>query len=227
METTRPTIQIEVISDVVCPWCYIGKRRMEKAIELASDRYDFEVRYFPFELNPHMPPEGADYKEYLCRKYGSEERFHQLTEHVRRMAAREGLQVNLHLQKTSPNTRDMHRIIMLAREENKQAQIVEEFFHAYFVEGVDLTKQENLLNIAGQTGLDTESIAQLLNSNTGKLEIEMAEKELQDLGITSVPLYVIDNRFAISGAQAVEAFSKVFEEAAMSQRSDSLTFAAQ
>src|SRR5690606_31889829 len=116
------------VSDVVCPWCYIGKRRLEKAMELASDRYEFEVEYFPFELNPHMSEEGANYKEYLCKKYGSEERFHQLTEHLRITAAREELQFNLELQQTSPNTRNAHRIIMIARDEGKQLQVVEAFF---------------------------------------------------------------------------------------------------
>jgi len=182
-------------------------------MQLASDRFDFEVEYFPFELNPHMPEEGADYKEYLCKKYGGESRFHELTEHVRRTAAREGLQFNLELQRTSPNTRNAHRIIMIARDEGKQLDVVEAFFRAYFIEGVDLSRVENLLDIAEDVGLDSDMIEALLNSNTGKLEIEMAEKELHDLGITSVPLFIIENKFAISGAQSVEAFTKAFEEA--------------
>lgn len=213
MDKTK--LKIGVVSDVICPWCYIGKRRLEKAMELASDRYEFEVEYFPFELNPHMSEEGANYKEYLCKKYGSEERFHQLTEHLRLTAAREELQFNLELQQTSPNTRNAHRIIMIARDEGKQLEVVEAFFRAYFTEGVDLTRIENLLDIAEEAGLDTDLIEQLLNSNTGKLEIEMAEKELHDLGITSVPLYIIENKFAISGAQSVETFTRAFDEAAM------------
>jgi predicted DsbA family dithiol-disulfide isomerase len=213
MDKTK--LKIGVVSDVICPWCYIGKRRLEKAMELASDRYEFEVEYFPFELNPHMSEEGASYKEYLCKKYGSEERFHQLTEHLRLTAAREELQFNLELQQTSPNTRNAHRIIMIARDEGKQLEVVEAFFRAYFTEGVDLTRIENLLDIAEEAGLDTDLIEQLLNSNTGKLEIEMAEKELHDLGITSVPLYIIENKFAISGAQSVETFTRAFDEAAM------------
>lgn len=211
----RTTIRIEIISDVVCPWCYIGKRRLEKAVQLASDRFDFEAEYFPFELNPHLPPEGVDFKNYLCNKFGSEERFHQLTEHTRIIAAREGVEFNLHLQNKSPNTRNIHRIIMTAREEGKQLEAVEGFFRAYFTDGVDLSRIENLITIAGQAGLDEDQIATLLDSNTGNLEIEMAEKELQDLGITSVPLFIIENRFSISGAQSVEAFTKVFEDAAM------------
>lgn len=208
-------IKIGVVSDVVCPWCYIGKRRLEKAMAIASDRFDFEVEYFPFELNPHMAEEGSDFKEYLCKKFGSESRFSELTEHVRNVAAQEGLHFNLDLQQTYPNTRNAHRIIMIAREMGQQLEVVEAFFRAYFSEGVDLTRIENLLDIADDAGLDTDHIEELLNSDTGKLEIEMAEKELHDLGITSVPLYIIDNRFAISGAQSVEIFAKSFEQSVM------------
>lgn len=213
MEKTK--INIGVVSDVVCPWCYIGKRRLQRALELASDRFDFDVEYFPFELNPHIPETGSDFNDYLCKKFGSESKSRELTEHVRRVAAAEGIQFNLAMQRTRPNTRDAHRIIMFAKEEGKQLEVVEGFFRAFFTDGVDLSRTENLIDIAEEAGLDTDTIEALLNSNTGKLEIEMAEKELTDLGITSVPLFIIDNKLAISGAQSVEAFTKAFEEAAL------------
>jgi predicted DsbA family dithiol-disulfide isomerase len=209
---TRGRIRIGVVSDVVCPWCYIGKRRLEKAMELASDRYEFEVEYYPFELNPHMPEEGADYREYLCRKFGSESKFRELTEHITRIAAREGLPFKPELQKKSPNTRNAHRLILFSREDGKQIEMVEALFRAYFTEGVDLTRIENLVDIGDRVGLNHRRIEELLHSDTGKVEIEMAEKELQQLGITAVPLFIIDNKFAISGAQAVESFTKAFEE---------------
>ena len=180
---------------------------------LASDRFEFEVEYFPFELNPHMPAEGADFKEYLCRKYGSESKFYELTEHIKKTAALEGLNFNLEAQEKSPNTRNAHRVILLAREQGKQAEVADALFRAYFIEGTDLTKNENLVSIAEDAGLDAERVGLLLQSDTGKLEIEMAEKELHDLGITSVPLFIIENKLAISGAQPVEAFTKAFEEA--------------
>ena len=208
-------IKVGVVSDVVCPWCYIGKKRLEKAMALSADRFDFEVEYFPFELNPHMPEEGADYREYLCKKFGSEEKFQELTDHVKRVAAAEGLDFRLELQRTSPNTRNAHRLMLVAREKGKQEEVVESLFKAYFTEGVDLTRIDNLVRIAEDAGLDSEKIEQLLHSNTGKLEIEMAEKELQELGITSVPLFIIDDKLAISGAQSVEAFIRGFEETAL------------
>ena len=211
----RFKIKIGMVSDVVCPWCYIGKRRLEKAMVLLSHRFDFEVEYFPFELNPHIPEEGLDNRDYLCRKFGSEAKYAELTNHVRSIATREGLEFNLELQTTAPNTRNAHRIIMLAREDSKQSEVAEAFFRAYFTEGIDLSKIDNLVDISDRAGLDREKIDLLLHSNTGKLEIEMAEKELQDLGITSVPLFIFDNRLAVSGAQSVDAFVKTIEEAAM------------
>jgi predicted DsbA family dithiol-disulfide isomerase len=209
-------IKIGVVSDVVCPWCYIGKRRLEKAMHQSSDRFDFDVEYFPFELNPHMPEEGADYREYLTNKFGSESKFLELTNYVKQIAAQEGLDFNMDLQKISPNTRNAHRIILLAKEDGKQIEVVEALFKAYFTQGIDLSNINNLVDISAQTGLDRTKIEQLLNSNTGKLEIEMAEKELQDLGITGVPLYIVDNKFAISGAQSVDTFLKAFEELTLS-----------
>lgn len=208
-------IKIGVVSDVVCPWCYIGKRRLEKAMALSADHFEFDVEYFPFELNPHLPEEGTDYRAYLLKKFGSEEKYNQLTSHVRQVAAREGLDFRPELQKISPNTRNAHRVILMAREEGKQSRVVEALFSAHFIEGVDLSKVENLIAIADRVGLDREKVELLLSSNTGKLEIEMAEKELQELGITSVPLFIIDDKIAISGAQPFEAFMKAFEETAM------------
>ncbi len=215
MTGPRATISIEVISDIVCPWCYIGKHRLEKAMKMASDTYDFSVSYFPFELNPHVPAEGVDFKSYVSRKFGREERYYELTDHIRVIAAREELAFNLNLQTNYPNTRNIHRIIMLSRDEGKQSEIVELFFRAYFTDGIDLSKTANLLHIAASVGMDVTRIEQLLESTTGLLEIEMAEKELHDLGITSVPQFIVENRIGISGARPVEAFTKAFEEVAV------------
>ena len=210
----KTLITIGIVSDVVCPWCYIGKRRLEKAMALTSDRFDFEKEYLPFELDPHMSEDGTDHREYLSKKFGGEAKFQDVTEHTKKVAAREGLEFNLDMQHRYPNTRNAHRIILMAREEDKQDEVVEAFFHAYFTEGLDLTKKENLIRIAVGAGLNGDKIDLLLQSNTGKPQIEMAETELHRLGITSVPLFIIQNKFALTGAQSVEAFIKAFEGAA-------------
>jgi predicted DsbA family dithiol-disulfide isomerase len=210
-------IKIGVVSDIVCPWCYIGKRRLEKAMEQLSDRFDFEVEYFPFELNPHMPASGADQKQYLTDKFGSEERYRQLTGNVTTVAAQEGITFNYTAQKKSPNTRNAHRLIQLAKEDGKHLQLVEALFKAYFTEGTDLTQAENLAGIAAAAGMDKQKVALFLQSNTGVVEVEMAERELQQLGISGVPFYVVDNKYGISGAQPSEAFIKAFEEIALAE----------
>ena len=209
---SKPKIKVGVVSDVVCPWCYIGKRRLETAIDKLSDKFDFEVEYFPFELNPQMPLNGADQKQYLAAKFGSEERYRELTGRVTDVAAEEGLSFDYESQKISPNTRNSHRLIQLAREDSKQLKLVESLFKAYFTDGVDLSKTENLVKIAGAAGMDETKVEEFLQSDTGKVEVEMAEHELQQLGISGVPFYVIDNKYGISGAQSPETFIKTFEE---------------
>lgn len=211
----KPVINVGIVSDVVCPWCYIGTRRLQQAMALESHKYDFEVEYFPFELNPHTPEEGIDNRQYLCKKFGGESRFEQLIAHIKDLATNEGLNFNLEKQPTYPNTRNAHRIILMARESNDQERVVDAMFRAYFADGVDLSKTENLIEIAANVGLDRERVELLMQSNTGKTQIEMAEKELQDLGINSVPLFIINNEKSISGAQPVDAFRRAFEEVAL------------
>lgn len=214
----KPTIKIGVVSDVVCPWCYIGKRRLEKAIAELSPRFTFEVEYFPFELNPQMPSQGIDQKDYLMNKFGGEERYHQLTDHVTSIAAQEGLTLDYPAQKISPNTRNAHRLIQFAKENQKQLAVVEALFKAYFTDGIDLSKTENLLSVAVAAGLDREKTEAFLKSDAGRAEVEFTERELQQSGITGVPFYVVDNKYGISGAQPSESFIKAFEEIASADK---------
>jgi predicted DsbA family dithiol-disulfide isomerase len=209
---SKPVIKINVVSDVVCPWCYIGKRRLEKAIELSADQYDFEIEYHPFELNADMPAKGVNQKEYLSNKFGGDERYEQITEHTKTIAAQEGLIFDFEKQNVSPNTRNLHAIIKLAKEEGIQLQIVEAFFKAYFTEGIDLSNNENILGIASACGLDKEKAMAYLADDNIKLEISLAEMESQKLGIRGVPYYIINNKFGISGAQMPNTFLKAFEE---------------
>lgn len=204
-----------MVADLVCPWCYIGKRRLERAMQLASSHFHFDVAYFPFELNPHLPEEGRDHDAYQCERYGSEARFQQITSHLKDIAAREGLVFTPGLQKVMPNTRNAHRVALFAREEGRQQQVVDALFDAYFTRGVNLSRIDNLVRIAVEAGLNGERTEQLLHSSTGKIEIEIAEKEMQDLGITSVPLFIVGERSAITGAQSVEAFLEGFAHASL------------
>lgn len=208
----KPVVKIDVVSDVVCPWCYIGKRRLEKAVNELSHKYSFDITYHPFELNPSMPLSGKDQKQYLTNKFGGEERYEQITDNVTKVAATEGLTFDFGIQHVSPNTRNAHRIIALAKKEGKQLEMKEAFMKAYFTDGVDLSKNENLIAIAVQTGLSKEKTEALLSSDEGLAEVALEEQEMQRLGITGVPFYIIDSKYGISGAQPTATFKQAIEE---------------
>ncbi len=208
----KPIVKIDVVSDVVCPWCYIGKRRLETALNDLSEKYVFDVTYHPFELNPQMPQRGTDQKQHLTNKFGSAERYDQITKHVTEVAATEGLTFDFSKQHVSPNTRDAHRIIALAKQEGKQVEMKEAFMKAYFTDGVDLSKNENLVSVAVAVGLSKEKVENLLSAEEGLVEVELAEKEMQRLGITGVPFYIIDNKYGMSGAQPSATFKQAIEE---------------
>jgi len=216
---TKTTIKIDVISDVVCPWCYIGKRRLEKALNQLADSFSFEVTYHPFELNPSIPETGVNQQAYLTQKFGGEERYAKITAHVTQVAAEEGLVFNFHKQAVSPNTRSAHRIIQLAKHVNKQVDVKEAFMKAYFTDGVDLSKADNLIAVAEQAGMERALVAQLISGNQGVAEVIQAEKEIQQLGITGVPFYIVQNKYGLSGAQPAEAFVEVIEKAAQEKAS--------
>lgn len=217
IEVMKPTIKIAVVSDVVCPWCYIGKRRLERALEMAANEYNFEVAYYPFELNPDLSKEGVNQVEHLTQKFGGTERYRALTGNVTNIAAQEGITFNFHKQLTLPNTRDAHRLILYANQEGKQKQVVEGLFRAYFTDGVDLTKVENLINIATQLGLDRGRTELFLNSSTGYAEVAAAEKDLTQMGITGVPFYIINDQYGVSGAQPTETFIRAFQNIATAE----------
>lgn len=208
----KPVIKIDVVSDVVCPWCYIGKRRLEKAMQQLSSEYTFEVEYHPFELNPDMPVQGANHKAYLVDKFGSEDRYDQITNHTTQVAASEGLTFNFDKQNTSPNTRKAHAVVQLAKSKGKDLAVIEDLFKAYFTEGIDLTDDKNLIEVAVQAGLDRQSVELLLADESALKHIVVMEKELSKLGISGVPFYIINSKYGVSGAQSSETFMQVFKE---------------
>lgn len=208
----KPVIKIDVVSDVVCPWCYIGKRRLEKAMQQLSSEYIFEVEYHPFELNPDMPVQGTNQKAYLVDKFGSEDRYDQITNHTTQVAATEGLTFNFDKQNVSPNTRKAHAIVQLAKSTGKDLAVIEDLFKAYFTEGTDLTDDKNLIAVAVQAGIDRESAELLLADENTLKNIAAMEKEMSKLGISGVPFYIINSKYGVSGAQSSETFMQVFKE---------------
>jgi len=209
---TKPVIKIDVVSDVVCPWCYIGKRRLEKAIDQLKDDFDFQVEYHPFELNPDMPAEGRNQKEYLSAKFGGEQQYNQITGRTAATAAQEGLKFDFGKQTISPNTLNSHRLIAFAKLKGKQAQIKEALMSAYFEKGIDLTKTQSLVNIAVEHGLDAKETKEFLKSDQLATEVKLEEQLSKKRGISGVPFYIINNKYGVSGAQPTEVFVNALTE---------------
>lgn len=203
---------VDVYSDVICPWCYIGKRRLEKAVVLLGD-HDVTTRWHPFQLNPDMPSEGVERKAYRIRKFGSWENSLAKDAHVAQAGRGEGLIFDYEKQTRTPNTFDAHRIIWMAGERGIQGAVVEALFQAYFTEGRDLADRATLAAVAVKGGLEANEVEDLLAGEAGLAEVSKREQIGRHLGVSGVPFFVINDAVAVSGAQAPETFLKAFEQA--------------
>jgi predicted DsbA family dithiol-disulfide isomerase len=203
----------DVYSDVVCPWCFIGKRRLEKALAGRAAT----VRWHPFELNPAMPREGVERRAYRVKKFGSWERSLELDAQVGRAFAGEGLTFNAEQMARTPNTFDAHRLIWLAGERGGQDAVAEALFRAYFTDGRDLSDRATLAAVAAEGGLGRAEVDELLAGERGAAEVRDREMSGRRLGISGVPFFVINDAVALSGAQAPEAFRTAFEQRRVSR----------
>lgn len=210
---SKRRIKVDVVSDVVCPWCYIGKRRLEAAISKVKGDIEVEVNYLPFELNPNIPSEGADQKLYLEAKFGSSDRYRQLTAHVTSIAGQEGLHFDFAKQTIMPNTLNAHRLIQFAGTLGVQDAVKEALMKAYFEDGVDLSNNENLLTIAERAGLDRKGAEQLLSSDKDVDAVREMENLSKRRGITGVPFFIINDKYGVSGAQPHDTLAQIFKDA--------------
>jgi len=203
-------MHIEIYSDVVCPWCYVGKRRLERA--LAAFGGDVRTTWRPFQLNPTMPIEGTDRKAYLEAKFGSLEAFERLEGQVIAAGASERIPFAFEQIKRTPNTFAAHRLIWHAQRHGKQDAIVEALFHAYFVEGRSIGNVETLAQVAAQAGLERAETEAFLNSDDGVADVKAEEAAGHSLGIRGVPHFVMNGSYAISGAHPSETFISAFKK---------------
>lgn len=201
-------IRIDIVSDAICPWCFIGKRRLERA--LASEAPGgIVVGWRPFQLNPDMPGEGMDRKEYLRLKFGSDtggERY----KHVIAAGLGEGIPFDFAAMKRTPNTIKAHRLIRRAEAEGTQDATVEALFQAYFTRGADIGDVDTLADVAASVGADRQSVRAYLESDEGDAEVRAEDAFARQIGIQGVPCFVVERKYAISGAQPPEAFAEVF-----------------
>lgn len=203
----------KVVSDLVCPWCYIGKRRLEAAIKELPDGAEASVSWHAFQLNPDMAAEGMDRREYCTQKFGSWERCEEMFAQIAEVGKTVGLRFRFDRQAAIPNTFDAHRVIWLAGLEEAQDEVVEALFRAYFCEGVDLTSRGNLIEVAASAGLAKRRVQEMFDSKEGVAEVQTEEQAVKTLGVSSVPLFIIHDRVAVSGAQPPETLVKAFMQA--------------
>lgn len=211
MSDRRP-IRIDVVSDIVCPWCFIGKRRLEKALTLVSE-VPVEVHWRPYFLNDWIPPEGMSRAQYLTTKFGSPERYQGIAQRVRAAAAEEGLDYAVDRISRQPNTRDAHRLIRWAEGIGKAADMKQRLMDLYFTNGADLSDRAVLVRAAADVGLDPEDVRTALDSDKDIAEIDQEVEAAKEAGIQGVPCFILDGKYAISGAQEPEALAQAIMQA--------------
>jgi len=203
-------MRIDIFSDVICPWCFIGKRRLDKALALRPQP-DLTVRWRAFQLNPAMPEDGMDRQAYLAAKFGGAESAQRIYDTVGAAGSREGIAFAFDRIRRTPNTVAAHRLIRFAERHGRQDELVEALFRAYFLDGRLVGDKEVLAEIAGETGLD-RAAARAFVDGTEDTDIVLAEDTYaRRLGIGGVPCFIVDGKYALSGAQEPEAFLPVFD----------------
>ena len=214
---TESAISIEVVSDVVCPWCYLGKRRLEGALALLPD-VETTVRWRPFRLDPTIPPEGIDRSEYIRQKFGHTDAVSATHDQLVAAGKEVGIDFRFDLIKRSPNSVDAHRLIGWAEADGREDEVVESFFRAYFSEGRDVGDAAVLIALAAEAGMDPAIVERLLRSDQDRTEVEAEIDHAYRIGINGVPCFIIGKRYAVMGAQPsmtiAEAIGTVADERA-------------
>jgi predicted DsbA family dithiol-disulfide isomerase len=203
-------MHIDIWSDVVCPWCYLGKRRLEKALASFEGRGDVTIAHRSFQLDPTRPRgETTSRRTMLMSKYRlTEDRVREMDQNMETMAAAEGLEYHLTEKGQSGNTLDAHRLVHLAASHDRQDQMMERLYKAYFTEQRSVFDVESLLSLAMEEGLDATEVRQALESDRYVDAVKRDLEEARMLGVTGVPFFVIDGRYGISGAQATAVFTR-------------------
>lgn len=204
---------LNIVSDVICPWCYIAKKQLAQAFETTGLASHFAVSWRPFELNPDMPIEGVDRVIYRTHKFGSWERSLALDADVAAAGQRAGITFRHDLMKRTPNSFQAHRLILLAGHDGAQNAMVDALFQAYFIEGRDVGKTEVLIEIAIQAGIDGERASKFLDSNIGAEEIRQQEQSAYNAEISGVPTFILNGEVIFSGAVGAEAMAMYLRKA--------------
>ncbi len=205
-------LTIDVVSDVVCPWCYIGKRRLEEALKLRPN-LDVEVRWLPYQLDETIPPEGMPRDDYMMRKFGGRDRIEAIHERIREAGRGDGIPFAFEKIRVSPNTLDSHRIIRWAAEAGLQAEVKERLMRGFFVEGADLSDHAVLAKLAGEAGMVEDQVASWLATDVDAEEVKGDVARARAMGVQGVPFFILDRAIGVSGAQPAETLVEAIDYA--------------
>jgi len=209
----RPSVRVDVVSDVVCPWCFIGKRRLEMAIRLTPD-IDVDINWRPYFLNPWIPREGIDRQTYLETKFGSVERYNVIAERVTAAAAIEGLVYASDKISRQPNTLDCHRLILWSRSATDPGRMTQRLMELYFSEGADLSDPKTLIQASIDCGMDGDLVRRLLASDADVDRVEGEANGAKEAGIDGVPCFIFNGSVIVTGAQSPEYLASAIERTA-------------
>lgn len=210
--TTAP-LAVDVVSDVVCPWCYLGKRRLEAAAKLVPE-IPLQIRWRPFQLDPTIPPNGIPRSEYIQRKFGSPDALDRPNAQLAKAGAEVGIPYAFDKIKRSPNTIDAHRLVRWAAASGHEDAMVERLFRLYFVEGGDVGDHAVLVKAATEVGLDAATVAADLATDRDRDIVQREIANISAAGVTGVPCFILDTRAAVMGAQAAEVLASAIRQVA-------------
>lgn len=209
----KKKMRVEIVLDVVCPWCFVGKENLYRAMELLGEQFQFDVEYLPFQLDPNTPEQGIDRQQYMLGKFGSLSRFSEAEGRVKALGLEAGIQLNFESIKKHINTYQCHRLIYFAHRFGVQKEVVDSLFYHYFTEGTDLSNQGYLLRIGTDAGIDESELIEFLDSDEGIVEVNDLIGTVYSMGVSSVPFVVINRSLAISGVQSPDNFMAAIQEA--------------
>ncbi len=203
--------RLDIVSDPICPWCYIGAANLTRALETARAQ-PFDIHWRPFQLNPDMPPEGADRQAYLDAKFGGPDRARQIYARIDAAAAEAGLDLHFDRIRRTPNTLDAHRLIRWAGAEGVQTPLVGQLFRRYFREGEDISDPDVLVAAATAVGMDATLVRRLLTGDADVEETRAEDAAFREMGVTGVPTFILGNRYLVTGAQPPEVWTRIVSE---------------
>ena len=207
------TLKIDIVSDVVCPWCAVGYANLSSALNTLSQKIDANIQWHPFQLNPYMPKQGQAIDEHLSEKYGLDAtQLKQNQQHLVEVGEKAGIEFNFNQRSRIFNTLDCHVLLDFAQNQNKQTQLKLALFKAYFGEGLNVSDQTVLIKAAVSVGLEQQEVENALADETLREKVKAEEEKYKSLGINSVPAFIVNDQYLISGGQPVESFVQALTE---------------